>query len=107
MQKHQYPAHKVGGEFSFDGDKSISHRLVLISALLKYEICLSNLSRCEDVKTSLKAVQKLVSKSEKSVSSLTLTVVKLSHDQATVNLSNFIAVIQAQQHDCYAEFWLA
>ena len=59
MQKYQNPAHKVGGELSFDGDKSISHRLVLISALLKYEICLSNLSRCEDVKTSLKAVQKL------------------------------------------------
>lgn len=59
MQIFQKPANKVGGEFTFDGDKSISHRLVLISVLLRYEICLSNLSRCEDVKTSLKAVQKL------------------------------------------------
>lgn len=53
------PAAGFCGHLAFSGDKSISHRLVLISLLLDGTMLLRNLSEGEDVKTSLKAVQAL------------------------------------------------
>lgn len=43
----------------FPGDKSIAHRLVLVSLLLNKEISISNLPSGEDVLTSLSIVKKL------------------------------------------------
>lgn len=43
----------------FTGDKSISHRLVLAGLFTDGRLVLSNLSDCEDVKTSIEIVQKL------------------------------------------------
>lgn len=43
----------LNGEFTPPGDKSVSHRLVLMSILGRGETRLSGLSDCEDVKSSL------------------------------------------------------
>ncbi|OGK07800.1 MAG: 3-phosphoshikimate 1-carboxyvinyltransferase [Candidatus Riflebacteria bacterium GWC2_50_8] len=56
---HIAAAASLGGELEFAGDKSISHRLVLISLLNKGQIEITNLSPCEDVKRSLRAVEQL------------------------------------------------
>ncbi|PKL45218.1 MAG: 3-phosphoshikimate 1-carboxyvinyltransferase [Candidatus Riflebacteria bacterium HGW-Riflebacteria-1] len=64
------PTTRLIGELSFAGDKSLSHRLVLISLLNKGEIEITNLSDCEDVQRSLHAVKQLgvsVSQNEHSV----------------------------------------
>ncbi len=53
------PARQIAGSLSFPGDKSISHRLVLISLLLDGSLELANLSDCVDVATSLRLVEKL------------------------------------------------
>jgi len=53
------PARQIAGSLSFPGDKSISHRLVLISLLLEGSLELINPSDCLDVGTSLKLVEKL------------------------------------------------
>jgi len=53
------PARQIAGSLRFPGDKSISHRLVLISLLLDGSLELTNLSDCVDVATSLKLVEKL------------------------------------------------
>ncbi len=43
---------KVKGELELPGDKSISHRAVMFSAMAKGESRISNLSNGEDVKTT-------------------------------------------------------
>ncbi|MDR2947052.1 MAG: 3-phosphoshikimate 1-carboxyvinyltransferase, partial [Candidatus Adiutrix sp.] len=43
----------LNGEFTPPGDKSISHRLVLMSLLAEGEMAVSGLSDCDDVKVSL------------------------------------------------------
>ncbi len=53
------PAANVSGELTFPGDKSISHRLVLLSLLNRGQIEISSLSDCADVKSSLAAAAKL------------------------------------------------
>ena len=53
------PARQIAGSLRFPGDKSISHRLVLISLLLDGSLELTNLSDCVDVATSLKLVERL------------------------------------------------
>jgi len=53
------PARQIAGSLSFPGDKSISHRLVLISLMLEGSLELANLSDCVDVATSLRLVKKL------------------------------------------------
>ncbi|MEW6266397.1 MAG: 3-phosphoshikimate 1-carboxyvinyltransferase [Thermodesulfobacteriota bacterium] len=49
----------LSGSFFPPGDKSISHRLALISLLAQGESKVINLSPCEDVRSSLKAVRTL------------------------------------------------
>lgn len=53
------PADKVCGTIRLPGDKSISHRIVLLSLLNQGIIKVSELSDCEDVQTSLKIVSQL------------------------------------------------
>src|SRR5574338_937363 len=50
---------KVKGELKFPGDKSISHRAVILSSLAKGKSLLKNLSAGEDVKSSLKCFGQL------------------------------------------------
>ncbi len=47
------------GTFRFGGDKSLSHRLVLLSILNRGSFKVENLSRCNDVRTSLKILRQL------------------------------------------------
>jgi len=53
------PAASIGGRLRFPGDKSISHRLVLLSLLNQGEIEITGLSDGADVKSSLAAVEQL------------------------------------------------
>jgi len=53
------PLNSLKGNFSPPGDKSISHRLALMSLIAKGSMQLSNFSSCDDVNTSLKAIEKL------------------------------------------------
>jgi 3-phosphoshikimate 1-carboxyvinyltransferase len=47
------------GSFSLGGDKSISHRLVLLSIINQGSFIIENLSQCRDVQTSLKIFRQL------------------------------------------------
>ncbi|PKL48148.1 MAG: 3-phosphoshikimate 1-carboxyvinyltransferase [Candidatus Riflebacteria bacterium HGW-Riflebacteria-2] len=53
------PATNISGELSFPGDKSISHRLVLLSLLNRGQIEITGISDCADVRSSLSAVKQL------------------------------------------------
>lgn len=53
------------GSFSFGGDKSISHRLVLLSIINQGSFIIENLSQCKDVQTSLKIFRQLGGKVRK------------------------------------------
>ncbi|MBD3370321.1 3-phosphoshikimate 1-carboxyvinyltransferase [Candidatus Fermentibacteria bacterium] len=50
------------GEFSPPGDKSVSHRVVLMSLLADGKVEVENLSRCTDVKSSMAAAAELGAK---------------------------------------------
>jgi 3-phosphoshikimate 1-carboxyvinyltransferase len=50
---------RVRGELKFPGDKSISHRAVILSSLAKGKSLLKNLSGGEDIKSSLKCFGQL------------------------------------------------
>lgn len=75
------PARQIAGRLSFPGDKSISHRLLLISLLLEGNLELINMSDCVDVETSLKLVEKLG--------------VVVRRDQKTIRLHNSQRATQA------------
>ncbi|MCF8412118.1 MAG: 3-phosphoshikimate 1-carboxyvinyltransferase [Melioribacteraceae bacterium] len=53
------PVIKVNGELEFKGDKSISHRAVLFSAMAEGDSVIKNLSHSEDVFSSLKCLNQL------------------------------------------------
>lgn len=53
------PVHKIAGTLRFKGDKSISHRVVLISLMNRGQIEAINLSDCQDVSSSIEAIKKL------------------------------------------------
>jgi 3-phosphoshikimate 1-carboxyvinyltransferase len=53
------PATGICGELTFPGDKSISHRLILLSLLNRGQIEVTGLSDCIDVKSSLTAAKQL------------------------------------------------
>lgn len=57
--KKIFPVRSIQGECLLDGDKSISHRLVLLSIFNRGRISISNLAGGEDVLTSLNAAQTL------------------------------------------------
>ncbi len=52
-------AARINGELEFTGDKSISHRLVLLSLLNRGQFEITGLSNCRDVKSSIDAVSQL------------------------------------------------
>lgn len=52
-------ATRISGELEFAGDKSISHRLILLSLLNRGQFAITGLSDCRDVNSSLKAVKQL------------------------------------------------
>lgn len=52
-------AKRVSGEMTLPGDKSISHRAVLFSAIAKGESVIQNLSNAEDVFSSMACVRQL------------------------------------------------
>ncbi|MDR1677057.1 MAG: 3-phosphoshikimate 1-carboxyvinyltransferase [Deltaproteobacteria bacterium] len=52
------------GEFTPPGDKSISHRLILMSLISKGDMLVNSLSDCEDVKTSLNIFRTLGGRAE-------------------------------------------
>ncbi len=51
--------HSVNGSLSFSGDKSISHRALLISALAEGKSIVRNLSRSDDVNSTIKCLTDL------------------------------------------------
>lgn len=59
MQKKFEKINKVNGELSLTGDKSISHRAVIFSAMASGKSSIKNLSLGEDVKTTMKIIQQL------------------------------------------------
>lgn len=83
------PIKKISASLSFKGDKSISHRLVLISLLLSGTIRISNISDSVDVKTAVEAVEKLGITVEADADSLVLTnkLKDLSHSDSILSLN--------------------
>lgn len=59
MKKRFEKITKVGGELSLTGDKSISHRAVIFSAMASGKSSIKNLSQGEDVKSTMKIMQQL------------------------------------------------
>jgi 3-phosphoshikimate 1-carboxyvinyltransferase len=59
MKKKFEKVKKVNGELSLAGDKSISHRAVIFSAMAEGKSIIKNLSNGEDVKSTLKIMQDL------------------------------------------------
>lgn len=54
-----YKIEKVKGELKFQGDKSISHRVLLISSLANGKSIINNLSVSDDVKSTIKCLSEL------------------------------------------------
>ena len=78
---------------TFPGDKSIAHRLVLLSLLLNKKIQIENLHNSKDVLTSLNIVEKLgveVIRSDNNKSDVTLIGLnkRLFEDEITLNCAN-------------------
>ncbi len=59
MKKRFEKINKVNGELSLSGDKSISHRAVIFSAMASGKSSIKNLSLGEDVKSTMKIMQQL------------------------------------------------
>ena len=59
MKRRFEKINKVNGELSLTGDKSISHRAVIFSAMASGKSSIKNLSLGEDVKTTMKIIQQL------------------------------------------------
>lgn len=81
-----YPARQIAGRLSFAGDKSISHRLVLLAVLNSGTITASNLSQCRDVISSIEAVQKLGVKVSRHNDVLTLSNNGLHNSDSCCNI---------------------
>ena len=85
-------AARVAGELEFTGDKSISHRLILLSLVNEGQIAITNLSDCADVKSSLQTVEQLGIKVGNSINGSELTLQssanRESHDHATIDCGN-------------------
>lgn len=62
MQKCFKKIKKVSGELMFTGDKSISHRAVIFSAMALGESSIDNISLGEDVKSTIKIMQQIGAK---------------------------------------------
>ena len=62
MKKRFEKINQVNGELSLTGDKSISHRAVIFSALASGKSIIKNISLGEDVKSTLKIMQQLGAK---------------------------------------------
>lgn len=60
----------VSGELSLPGDKSISHRAVLISAMASGESLIENISKAEDVASSVRAIEFLGCRVERDIRGL-------------------------------------
>ena len=56
MKKRFEKINKVSGELSLTGDKSISHRAVIFSAMASGKSSIKNLSHGEDVKSKLNII---------------------------------------------------
>ena len=48
---------KLSGTIKLKGDKSISHRLLMIGSLINDKHNIENLSQCEDVLTTMRSLQ--------------------------------------------------
>ncbi|HRN26473.1 MAG: 3-phosphoshikimate 1-carboxyvinyltransferase [Ignavibacteriaceae bacterium] len=59
MQRSFNKIKKVSGELSISGDKSISHRAIIFSAMASDKSSIKNISQGEDVKSTIKIVQQL------------------------------------------------
>jgi len=59
VQKSFNKIKKVSGELSLSGDKSISHRAIIFSAMASGKSSIKNVSQGEDVKSTIKIVQQL------------------------------------------------
>ncbi len=60
------------GKFTPPGDKSVSHRAILLPILAEGQMTINGLSDCEDVKSSLKVFRALGGQSSGSLASLTI-----------------------------------
>ena len=59
MKKKFEKINRVNGELSLPGDKSISHRVVIFSAMAFGKSLMKNISLGEDVKSTMKIMQQL------------------------------------------------
>lgn len=62
MKKQFKKINHVSGELSLNGDKSISHRAVIFSAMASGKSSIKNISTGEDVKSTMKIMQQLGAK---------------------------------------------
>lgn len=73
MKKVLKPVRKIGGIINVPGDKSIAHRIALLSILAKDKFIVSNFPENRDCQTSLKAAEVFGVKIEKENHKLILT----------------------------------
>ncbi len=73
MRKELFPSKNIGGVISVPGDKSITHRAVLLSILSEGEITVKNYADNSDCRSSVEAAKKLGVKVDEGGSELTLT----------------------------------
>ncbi len=62
MKKRFEKIKQVNGELSLPGDKSISHRAVIFSAMASGKSSIKNISHGEDVKSTIKIMEELGAK---------------------------------------------
>lgn len=53
------PAHKLRGKLPLPGDKSISHRALMIAAIAAGESSIENVNQCDDVKSTVRCLREL------------------------------------------------
>lgn len=59
MKKRFEKINRVSGELNLNGDKSISHRVVIFSSMASGKSTIKNISTGEDVKSTMKVIQQL------------------------------------------------
>ena len=48
----------INGEIYIRGDKSISHRILMLSSIISNTVIISNISKCQDVESTIDCLEK-------------------------------------------------
>lgn len=91
---HVAPAHSLRGELHLPGDKSISHRALLLALVSTRRVRITNLATGEDVQTTLRVIEQLGARVERDEQDPTTVAVK------GVGLDGIMPLPEGQVIDC-------